>query len=67
MFSTILEDEGGVSTIEVPTNAGPNIKASAASQMEAAMTALSVELRKLRTGRTSAGILITCILNPMCL
>lgn len=51
------KDEGGVSTIEVPPNAGPNIKASAASQMEAAMTALSVELSKLRTGRASAGML----------
>ncbi|MCI24075.1 ribosome recycling factor, partial [Trifolium medium] len=49
----ILEDEGGVSTIEVPTNVGPNIKASAVSQMEAAMAALSVELSKLRTGRAS--------------
>lgn len=51
------KDEGGVSTAEVPPNVGPNIKASASSQMEAAMTALSVELSKLRTGRASAGML----------
>jgi ribosome recycling factor len=51
----ILEDEGGVSTIEVPTNVGPNIKASALSQMESAIAALSVELSKLRTGRASPG------------
>lgn len=53
-----LEDEGGVSTIEVPPNVGPTIKANAVSQMEAAMTALSTELSKLRTGRASPGILM---------
>ncbi|KAI5399642.1 hypothetical protein KIW84_064825 [Lathyrus oleraceus] len=51
------KDEGGVSTVEVPPNVGPTIKASAASQMESAMAALSVELSKLRTGRASAGML----------
>ncbi|XP_058745683.1 uncharacterized protein LOC131618487 [Vicia villosa] len=51
------KDEGGVSTVEVPSNIGPTIKASAASQMESAMAALSVELSKLRTGRASAGML----------
>jgi len=54
----ILEDEGGASTIEVPPNAGPTIKANAVSQMEAAMAALSTELSKLRTGRASPGILM---------
>lgn len=52
----ILGDEGGVSTIEVPPNVGPTIKANAVSQMEAAMAALSAELSKLRTGRASPGI-----------
>ena len=40
------KDEGGVSAVEVPPNVGPTIKASAASQMESAMAALSVELSK---------------------
>ncbi|XP_027354732.1 uncharacterized protein LOC113864804 isoform X2 [Abrus precatorius] len=51
------KDEGGVSTIEVPPNLGPTIKANAISQMEAAMAALSAELNKLRTGRASPGML----------
>lgn len=51
------KDEGGVGTVEVPPNVGPNIKATAASQMEAAVAALSAELSKLRTGRASAGML----------
>ncbi|KAI5442949.1 hypothetical protein KIW84_011836 [Lathyrus oleraceus] len=51
------KDEGGVSTVEVPPNVGPTIKASAASQVESAMAALSVELSKLRTGRASTGML----------
>ncbi|KAL2588320.1 hypothetical protein AAZV13_13G162500 [Glycine max] len=51
------KDEGGASTIEVPPNAGPTIKANAVSQMEAAMAALSTELSKLRTGRASPGML----------
>lgn len=52
----ILEDDAGVSTIEVPPNPGPTIKANAVSQMEAAIGALSTELSKLRTGRASPGI-----------
>ncbi|XP_061362309.1 uncharacterized protein LOC133306052 [Gastrolobium bilobum] len=51
------KDEVGVSTIEVPPDVGPNIKANAVSQMEAAMAALSAELSKLRTGRASSGML----------
>ena len=51
-----LEDEAGVSTIEVPPDVVPNIKANAISQMEAAIAALSTELNKLRTGRASPGI-----------
>jgi len=54
---TLGGDEGGVSTIDVPPNVGPTIKANAVSQMEAAMAALSAELSKLRTGRASPGIL----------
>ncbi|KAG4381863.1 hypothetical protein GLYMA_15G232300v4 [Glycine max] len=38
----VLEDEGGVGTIEVPPNVGPTIKANAVSQMEAAMAALAI-------------------------
>lgn len=60
----ILEDEVGVSTIEVPPDVGPKIKATASSQMEAAMAALSAELSKLRTGRASAGILM-CVINHL--
>ncbi|XP_028760667.1 uncharacterized protein LOC114719356 isoform X1 [Neltuma alba] len=51
------KDGGGVSTIEVPPDVGPTIKANAISQMEAAMSALSTELNKLRTGRASPGML----------
>lgn len=41
---------------------GPTIKANCTSQMEAAIAALSGELSKLRTGRASAGDLLTlCI------
>ncbi|KAF5740472.1 Ribosome recycling factor [Tripterygium wilfordii] len=40
-----------------PHDFGPNIKATAVSQMEAAVEALSRELTKLRTGRASAGML----------
>ncbi|CAH9124064.1 unnamed protein product [Cuscuta epithymum] len=38
-------------------NVGPSIKATAISQMEAAIEALSRELTKLRTGRASIGML----------
>ncbi|XP_054776191.1 uncharacterized protein LOC129284754 isoform X2 [Prosopis cineraria] len=51
------KDGAGVKTIEVPPDVGPTIKANAISQMEAAMTALSTELNKLRTGRASPGML----------
>ncbi|KAJ7974772.1 Ribosome-recycling factor [Quillaja saponaria] len=46
-----------VSTLEVSPDVGPTIKASAVSQMEAAIAALSGELQKLRTGRASPGML----------
>lgn len=46
-------DDYGSGTTAV--NVGPNIKATAVSQMEAAIDALSRELTKLRTGRASAG------------
>ncbi|CAK9161709.1 unnamed protein product [Ilex paraguariensis] len=37
-------------------NIGPSVKSATVSQMEAALEALSRELRKLRTGRASAGM-----------
>ena len=42
--------------MELAPDIGPTVKASAASQMDAAIVALSRELAKLRTGRASAGI-----------
>lgn len=51
------KDDAGMSTIEVPLVLGPTIKANAVSQMEAAISALSTELSKLRTGRASPGML----------
>lgn len=63
--SYILEDEAGVSMIEVPPNVGPNIKANAVSQMEASIAALSAELSKLRTGRASPGMLLGVIVLTM--
>ncbi|CAN4115021.1 unnamed protein product [Withania somnifera] len=50
------EDDCGSATATA-VNVGPNIKATAVSQMEAAIDALSRELAKLRTGRASAGML----------
>ncbi|GLT54704.1 hypothetical protein SLA2020_278830 [Shorea laevis] len=51
------KDDDAASTIEVSPDIGPTIKANAASQMEAAIVALSGELTKLRTGRASPGML----------
>ncbi|KAK7256958.1 hypothetical protein RIF29_30585 [Crotalaria pallida] len=51
------KDEAGMSTIEVPPDVLPNIKANAVSLMESAIGALSGELSKLRTGRASPGML----------
>ncbi|KAI4348290.1 hypothetical protein L6164_009026 [Bauhinia variegata] len=51
------KDEASVGTIEVPPDVVPAIKANAVSLMEAAMSALSTELSKLRTGRASPGML----------
>ncbi|KAE9592797.1 putative ribosome recycling factor [Lupinus albus] len=51
------KDEAGVSTIGIPPDVVPNIKANAVSLMEAAIGALSAELSKLRTGRASPGML----------
>uniref|UniRef100_A0A7N0V0Z8 Ribosome-recycling factor, chloroplastic n=1 Tax=Kalanchoe fedtschenkoi TaxID=63787 RepID=A0A7N0V0Z8_KALFE len=48
------DDEGQV---EVVPNIAPAAKAAASSQMEAALTALSQQLTKLRTGRASVGML----------
>lgn len=56
-----LGDDDGVSTIEVSPDIGPTIKASATSQMEAAIAALSGELNKLRTGRAAPGTLLVVI------
>ncbi|CAN1187932.1 Ribosome-recycling factor [Linum perenne] len=49
------DDSGG--TTEVVSDIGPTVKASAVSQMDAAIDALSRELTKLRTGRASPGML----------
>lgn len=57
----LLEDDDATSTIEVSPDIGPTIKANAASQMEAAIVALSGELTKLRTGRASPGTLLHAI------
>ncbi|WMV53510.1 hypothetical protein MTR67_046895 [Solanum verrucosum] len=63
------DDYGSVTTA---VNVGPNIKATAVSQMEAAIDALSRELTKLRTGRASAGMLDHIIVDsggvktPLC-
>ncbi|CAB4275414.1 unnamed protein product [Prunus armeniaca] len=51
------KDDSAAGTIEVLPNMGPTIKANTTSQMEAAITALSAELSKLRTGRASPGML----------
>jgi hypothetical protein len=56
-----LEDDDAASTIEVSPDIGPTIKANAASQMEAALGALSGELTKLRTGRASPGAFLNAI------
>lgn len=45
------------STVEVVPNIGPTIKATASTQMQAGIDALTRELTKLRTGRASAGML----------
>ncbi|XP_011628137.1 uncharacterized protein LOC18447222 isoform X1 [Amborella trichopoda] len=49
------KDDGGI--IQVVPDVGPGVKATALSQMEAAIVSLSRELNKLRTGRASAGML----------
>ncbi|KAJ9129064.1 hypothetical protein P3X46_034173 [Hevea brasiliensis] len=51
------KDDYAGDTVQVVHDIGPTIKAGAASQMEAAIVALSRELAKLRTGRASAGML----------
>ncbi|KAE8731225.1 adenosine-5'-phosphosulfate (APS) kinase 3 [Hibiscus syriacus] len=51
------KDDSGGSTMELAPDIGPSVKASASSQMDAAILALSRELAKLRTGRASAGML----------
>lgn len=61
-FMCILEDDSAGDTVQVVPDIGPTIKAVAASQMEAAMVALSRELAKLRTGRASAGAITILLL-----
>ncbi|XP_065878402.1 uncharacterized protein [Euphorbia lathyris] len=51
------KDNSGGDTIQVMPDIGPTVKATAASQMDAAIIALSGELTKLRTGRASPGML----------
>ena len=43
--------------VSPPVDIGPSVKATATSQMEAAIDALSRDLTKLRTGRASPGML----------
>ncbi|XP_060183699.1 uncharacterized protein LOC132613616 [Lycium barbarum] len=50
-------DDDDYGNAPAAVNVGPTIKATAVSQMEAAIDALSRELTKLRTGRASAGML----------
>ncbi|KAK1314985.1 hypothetical protein QJS10_CPA06g01376 [Acorus calamus] len=50
-------DDEVCDTVQVAPDIGPAAKSAAASQMEAAMVALSRDLSKLRTGRASAGML----------
>ncbi|KAK1289522.1 hypothetical protein QJS10_CPB18g00469 [Acorus calamus] len=50
-------DDEGSDTVQVAPDIGPAAKSAAASQMEAAMVALSRDLSKLRTGRASPGML----------
>ncbi|OAY25576.1 ribosome-recycling factor [Manihot esculenta] len=51
------KDDSAGDTVQFVPDIGPTIKAGAASQMDAAIVALSRELAKLRTGRASAGML----------
>lgn len=50
------KDDSAGGTVE-SVDIGPAVKATAKSQMDAAVVALSRELQKLRTGRASAGML----------
>ncbi|KAJ6949312.1 ribosome-recycling factor [Populus alba x Populus x berolinensis] len=50
------KDDSAGGTVE-SVDIGPTVKATANSQMDAAVVALSRELQKLRTGRASAGML----------
>ncbi|KAF3435203.1 hypothetical protein FNV43_RR22290 [Rhamnella rubrinervis] len=50
-------DESAGNTVEFLPDMGPTIKDNASSQMDAAISALSGELSKLRTGRASSGML----------
>ncbi|KAK9271938.1 hypothetical protein L1049_002305 [Liquidambar formosana] len=51
------KDNDGGNTVEVVPDIGPTVKATAVSQMEAAIVSLSQQLSKLRTGRASSGML----------
>ncbi|CAN7009548.1 hypothetical protein IGI04_011398 [Brassica rapa subsp. trilocularis] len=51
------DDSGGLADVSPPVDIGPSVKATATSQMEAAIDALSRDLTKLRTGRASPGML----------
>ncbi|XVF29863.1 hypothetical protein REPUB_Repub16aG0007200 [Reevesia pubescens] len=51
------KDDSGGNAMELAPDIGPTVKASATSQMDAAVVALSRELAKLRTGRASPGML----------
>ncbi|VVA96023.1 unnamed protein product [Arabis nemorensis] len=51
------KDDSGSGLVDVAPDIGPTVKASASSQMEAAIDALSRDLSKLRTGRAAPGML----------
>lgn len=51
------KDNDAGNTVEVIADIGPTVKATAVSQMDAAIVALSQQLSKLRTGRASSGML----------
>ena len=55
IFGHFVEDDSASSTVVELPDMGPTIKANATAQMNSAITALSGELSKLRSGRASSG------------
>lgn len=54
-YSSSSEDDSASGMVDVAPDIGPTVKATASSQMEAAIDALSRDLTKLRTGRAAPG------------